>query len=50
MQSLGLSDAQIAKFADDNYWLDYFPPLAMQDLKDLGIYVSSLNLMNRQQK
>lgn len=36
MRSLGLSDQEIAKFADENYWLEYFPPLAMKDLKALG--------------
>lgn len=40
MQSLGLDDKNIVKFADANYWLDYFPPLAVQDLKNIGIYVS----------
>ncbi|KAG8222240.1 hypothetical protein J437_LFUL001438 [Ladona fulva] len=39
MQSLGLSDEEIEKFADTAYWLEYFPPLAKQDLKRLGIHV-----------
>lgn len=39
MQSLGLTDAEIVKFADANYWLDYFPPLSLKDLKELGVYV-----------
>lgn len=39
MQSLGLKDEEIKKFADPLYWLDYFPPLAIQDLKQLGTHV-----------
>ena len=39
MQSLGVSDEEIKKFADEAYWLDYFPPLAMQDLKRIGVHV-----------
>lgn len=40
MQSLGLQDEEIKKFADPSHWIDYFPPLAMQDLKSLGMHVS----------
>lgn len=40
MQSLGMVDEEIKKFADASYWLDHFPPLAMQDLKSIGIHVS----------
>ncbi|XP_066146894.1 leucine--tRNA ligase, cytoplasmic [Euwallacea fornicatus] len=39
MQSLGLKDEEIEKFADVNYWLEYFPPLAVKDLSALGIHV-----------
>lgn len=39
MQSLGLEDEEIKKFADPLYWLDYFPPLAIQDLKQFGSHV-----------
>ena len=39
MQSLGLTDQEIKKFADPLYWLEYFPPLAIQDLKQLGTHV-----------
>ncbi|XP_018574667.1 leucine--tRNA ligase, cytoplasmic, partial [Anoplophora glabripennis] len=38
MKSLGLNDGEIKKFADANYWLDYFPPLAVQDLNAFGIH------------
>lgn len=40
MQSLGLSDVEIKKFADPAHWLEYFPPLARQDLIDFGMHVS----------
>ncbi|XP_017772759.1 PREDICTED: leucine--tRNA ligase, cytoplasmic isoform X3 [Nicrophorus vespilloides] len=39
MQSLGMNDEEIVKFADESYWLDYFPPLAIQDLSSFGIHV-----------
>lgn len=39
MQSLGLQDEEIKKFADTDYWLDYFPPLAIQDLKNYGAHI-----------
>lgn len=40
MQSLGLSDEEIKKFGEAEYWLDYFPPLAIEDLKRIGVHVS----------
>lgn len=40
MQSLGLKDDEIKKFADPLHWLEYFPPLAIKDLKSLGTHVS----------
>lgn len=39
MQSLGLQDEEIKNFTDAAYWLDYFPPLAVQDLKSIGLHV-----------
>lgn len=42
MQSLGIPDEEIKKFADEYYWLDFFPPLAVADLKRMGIHVSVL--------
>ncbi|XP_027462344.1 leucine--tRNA ligase, cytoplasmic isoform X1 [Zalophus californianus] len=39
MKSLGLSDEEIVKFSEAEYWLDYFPPLAIQDLKRMGLKV-----------
>uniref|UniRef100_A0AAX7SFZ4 Leucine--tRNA ligase, cytoplasmic n=1 Tax=Astatotilapia calliptera TaxID=8154 RepID=A0AAX7SFZ4_ASTCA len=39
MRSLGLTDQEIVKFADAEHWLDYFPPLAVKDLKGMGVKV-----------
>ncbi|XP_030428570.1 leucine--tRNA ligase, cytoplasmic isoform X1 [Gopherus evgoodei] len=39
MKSLGLSDEEIVKFSEAEHWLDYFPPLALQDLKSMGLKV-----------
>lgn len=39
MKSLGLSDEDIVKFSEAEHWLDYFPPLAVQDLKKIGLKV-----------
>ena len=36
MLALGIAREEIHKFADANYWLKYFPPLAKQDLNDFG--------------
>ena len=41
MQSIGLGDDEINKFADPQYWLEYFPPHCMQDLKHMGLKVPS---------
>uniref|UniRef100_A0A8D0DXC2 Leucine--tRNA ligase, cytoplasmic n=1 Tax=Salvator merianae TaxID=96440 RepID=A0A8D0DXC2_SALMN len=39
MKSLGLSDEEIMKFSEAEHWIDYFPPLAVQDLKSMGLKV-----------
>eukprot|EP00252_Welwitschia_mirabilis_P016916 TRINITY_DN37672_c0_g1_i1.p1 TRINITY_DN37672_c0_g1~~TRINITY_DN37672_c0_g1_i1.p1 ORF type:complete len:1138 (+),score=208.54 TRINITY_DN37672_c0_g1_i1:127-3540(+) len=39
MQSLGLSDKEIELFRDPYHWLKHFPPIAMEDLKMLGLGV-----------
>ncbi|XP_037543232.1 leucine--tRNA ligase, cytoplasmic [Nematolebias whitei] len=39
MRSLGLNDQEIAKFANAEHWLEYFPPLAVKDLKQMGVKV-----------
>lgn len=44
MRSLGLSDQDIEKFANADHWLDYFPPLAVQDLKRMGVKVATIFL------
>lgn len=41
MRSLGLRDDEIVKFAEAEHWLDYFPPLAVKDLKKMGVKVRS---------
>ncbi|XP_032388845.1 leucine--tRNA ligase, cytoplasmic [Etheostoma spectabile] len=39
MRSLGLNDQEISKFASAEHWLEYFPPLAVKDLKLMGVKV-----------
>ncbi|KAJ6668000.1 hypothetical protein lerEdw1_016321 [Lerista edwardsae] len=39
MRSLGLSDEEIMRFSEAEHWLDFFPPLAIQDLKSMGLKV-----------
>merc|ERR1719419_901698 len=39
MKSLGMTDEEIAQFADTDHWLEYFPPLCMQDCKKMGLHV-----------
>ena len=39
MQSLGLKDEEIKAFAETDHWLQYFPPLAITDLKQMGVKV-----------
>ncbi|XP_072941496.1 leucine--tRNA ligase, cytoplasmic isoform X2 [Epargyreus clarus] len=39
MQSIGVPDDEIKKFADELYWLEYFPPRAVADLTRMGIHV-----------
>ena len=41
MRSLGLSDQEITKFANADHWLEYFPPLAVKDLKLMGVKVTN---------
>lgn len=40
MKSLGMTDTEIKNFADANHWLDHFPPLAVEDLRSIGLHVS----------
>ncbi|XP_041972979.1 leucine--tRNA ligase, cytoplasmic isoform X2 [Aricia agestis] len=39
MRTLGVPEEEIKMFADENYWLEYFPPLALNDLRRMGIHV-----------
>jgi leucyl-tRNA synthetase len=39
MKSLNMTDTEIEKFADANFWLDYFPPICQEDLKKMGVKV-----------
>ncbi|KAJ3282794.1 cytosolic leucyl tRNA synthetase [Borealophlyctis nickersoniae] len=39
MRSMGVPNEEIKKFADPIYWLYYFPPLAIEDLKRFGAHV-----------
>jgi len=39
MKSLGMTDEEIAKFGSTDHWLEYFPPLCMQDCKRMGLHV-----------
>jgi leucyl-tRNA synthetase len=43
MRSLGLEDDEIQKFSDANYWLKYFPPLAIEDMKRMGAHVRTIS-------
>ncbi|KZT24984.1 leucyl-tRNA synthetase [Neolentinus lepideus HHB14362 ss-1] len=36
MESIGVPRAEIKKFADPYYWLEYFPPIAVQDNNRMG--------------
>ncbi|KAJ3319550.1 cytosolic leucyl tRNA synthetase, partial [Blyttiomyces sp. JEL0837] len=39
MRSMGVPNEEIHKFADSVHWLYYFPPLAIDDMKSLGLHV-----------
>ncbi|XP_011296656.1 leucine--tRNA ligase, cytoplasmic [Fopius arisanus] len=39
MESLGLDASEIYKFCSPAYWLEYFPPLAVKDLKSIGLHI-----------
>jgi leucyl-tRNA synthetase len=36
MLAMGIPKEEIHRFSDANYWLEYFPPIAQQDLIDFG--------------
>lgn len=39
LQSIGIADEEIPKFADTAYWLEYFPPKCHADLDRFGLHV-----------
>lgn len=39
MLSIGVPEEEIKEFANESYWLEYFPPRAVSDLKKMGIHV-----------
>lgn len=39
MQSLGLSDEEIKLFANPHYWIEYFSPNCINDMKIMGLKV-----------
>lgn len=39
LESMGIPRSEVAKFADPIHWLYFFPPLAEEDLKALGVGV-----------
>ncbi|KPI89681.1 putative leucyl-tRNA synthetase [Leptomonas seymouri] len=39
MESMGIPPADIPKFTDPQHWIDYFSPLAMEDLRSLGCHI-----------
>jgi leucyl-tRNA synthetase len=39
MQAIGIPSEEIHKFADPQYWLQYFPPLVIRDLNNFGCRV-----------
>eukprot|EP01012_Entosiphon_sulcatum_P061798 TRINITY_DN8766_c0_g1_i1.p1 TRINITY_DN8766_c0_g1~~TRINITY_DN8766_c0_g1_i1.p1 ORF type:complete len:1087 (-),score=221.84 TRINITY_DN8766_c0_g1_i1:64-3324(-) len=39
MKEMGLTDEQIPAFSEPNNWLDFFPPMALEDLRAFGAHV-----------
>jgi leucyl-tRNA synthetase len=37
LESIGIPKEEIPKFADSNYWLEYFPPRGLSDLEAFGV-------------
>ncbi|XP_071546480.1 leucine--tRNA ligase, cytoplasmic isoform X1 [Panulirus ornatus] len=38
MQSLGIDNMEIQRFTSEDYWLQYFPPRCVKDLKRVGLH------------
>jgi leucyl-tRNA synthetase len=39
MQSMGIPESDIPKFASTRHWLDHFPPKALEDCQSYGLHV-----------
>jgi leucyl-tRNA synthetase len=39
LKQLGVEESEIPKFSNPVHWVEYFPPLAMQDLKNIGMAI-----------
>lgn len=39
MKAMGIDEKDIPNFADPDHWLNYFPPLALRDLKNFGCHI-----------
>ena len=39
LASMGIPEEEISRFSDASYWLDYFPPKGIEDLKAMGCKV-----------
>ncbi len=39
LKQMGIEEELIKNFKDSEYWLHYFPPIGMKDLKRLGVAV-----------
>ncbi len=39
MESMGLQEGEIAKFAESRHWLEYFPPKALEDCRSYGLHI-----------
>lgn len=36
---MGLTDEEIAKFSEPRHWIDFFTPMAIDDLRNMGVKV-----------
>jgi leucyl-tRNA synthetase len=41
MRSLGIEDEEIRRFADPQYWIEYFPMHVKRDLEMMGLKVNT---------
>ncbi|KAJ2741067.1 cytosolic leucyl tRNA synthetase [Coemansia sp. BCRC 34301] len=39
LRAQGMSNEEIAKFADTDHWLEYYPPMAVADLNSMGFKI-----------